>query len=293
MNSCRPGSISMFIAAKRLHAAARADRLARCSRRCSSIGADSAAEHRVGVAAAHAASRRSASCGLRIASFAIGRRDALAPHQLVVLAASVFDSADRLRMLTTSKSAPGLRRRPSFSMRCSITSARPIRTGWAMPSSTHDLHGAQHALVLAFGKDDALAARAWPPRTPASCWCRSGRRSAPAARDRRRGPRSAASRRRCPSRPWRRPARSARSGAGRTASGSGSRGRSSSPGRRRRWRRCRTARLVASSAMRVHGGELHLLVDRRRADVERAAEDEREAQHVVDLVRIVRAAGAR
>jgi hypothetical protein len=38
---------------------------------------------------------------------------------------------------------------------------------------------------------------------------------------------------------------------------------------------------------RTHGGELHLLVDGRRADIERAAEDEREAQDVVDLVRIV------
>src|SRR3546814_2574554 len=39
---------------------------------------------------------------------------------------------------------------------------------------------------------------------------------------------------------------------------------------------------------RVRGGDLHLLVDRGRPDVERAAEDEGEAQHVVDLVRIVR-----
>ena len=42
---------------------------------------------------------------------------------------------------------------------------------------------------------------------------------------------------------------------------------------------------------RAHRGELHRLVDRRRADIERAAKDERKAQHVVDLVRIVRAAG--
>src|SRR3546814_6776659 len=39
---------------------------------------------------------------------------------------------------------------------------------------------------------------------------------------------------------------------------------------------------------RVRGGDLHLLVDRGRPDVERAAEDEGEAQHVVDLVRIDR-----
>ena len=42
---------------------------------------------------------------------------------------------------------------------------------------------------------------------------------------------------------------------------------------------------------RAHAGELHLLVDRGRAHVERTPEDEREAQDVVDLVRIVRAAG--
>ena len=38
----------------------------------------------------------------------------------------------------------------------------------------------------------------------------------------------------------------------------------------------------------LRGGELHRLVDLRRAAVERAAEDEREAEDVVDLVRIVR-----
>ena len=40
---------------------------------------------------------------------------------------------------------------------------------------------------------------------------------------------------------------------------------------------------------RPHRRELHRLVHRRGADVERAAEDERKAQHVVDLVREVRA----
>ena len=39
---------------------------------------------------------------------------------------------------------------------------------------------------------------------------------------------------------------------------------------------------------RTHAGELHRLVDGGRADVKRAAEDVREAQRVVDLVRIVR-----
>ena len=41
----------------------------------------------------------------------------------------------------------------------------------------------------------------------------------------------------------------------------------------------------------VRGRHLHLLVDRARPHVQRAAEDEREAQHVVDLVGVVRAAG--
>ncbi len=42
----------------------------------------------------------------------------------------------------------------------------------------------------------------------------------------------------------------------------------------------------------AHGGHLHFLVDRRRADVERPPEDVREAEYVVDLVREIRAAGA-
>ena len=40
----------------------------------------------------------------------------------------------------------------------------------------------------------------------------------------------------------------------------------------------------------VRGGELHGLVDIGRAHVERAAEDARKGQHIVDLVRIVAAA---
>ena len=44
-------------------------------------------------------------------------------------------------------------------------------------------------------------------------------------------------------------------------------------------------RLARQLGERLGGGDLHLLVDRRRAHVERAAEDEREAEHVVDLVR--------
>ena len=51
-------------------------------------------------------------------------------------------------------------------------------------------------------------------------------------------------------------------------------------------------RLAGKAGDGLHGGGLHLLVDRGRADIERAAEDVGEAQDVVDLVRIVRAAGA-
>ena len=43
---------------------------------------------------------------------------------------------------------------------------------------------------------------------------------------------------------------------------------------------------------RLHRSDLHRLVDRRRADIERPAEDERKAEDVVDLVRVVRTAGS-
>ncbi len=43
---------------------------------------------------------------------------------------------------------------------------------------------------------------------------------------------------------------------------------------------------------RLDAGDLHRLVDAGGADVKRAAEQVREAQHVVDLVRVVRTAGA-
>jgi len=42
---------------------------------------------------------------------------------------------------------------------------------------------------------------------------------------------------------------------------------------------------------RMRRSELHLSGDRGRPDVERAAEDARKGEHVVDLVRVVRAAG--
>ena len=42
---------------------------------------------------------------------------------------------------------------------------------------------------------------------------------------------------------------------------------------------------------RLYRGDFHLARDRRRADIEGSAEYEREAEHVVDLVRIIAAAG--
>ena len=39
----------------------------------------------------------------------------------------------------------------------------------------------------------------------------------------------------------------------------------------------------------LNSGQLHLFGNGRRADVQRAAEDKRKAQHVIDLVRVIRA----
>ena len=50
-------------------------------------------------------------------------------------------------------------------------------------------------------------------------------------------------------------------------------------------------RLARQRRQRLGGGDLHLLVDPRRADIERAAEDKREAEHIVDLVGVIRPPG--
>src|SRR3546814_5142183 len=42
--------------------------------------------------------------------------------------------------------------------------------------------------------------------------------------------------------------------------------------------------LASELGQRLGGGDLHLVVDRRRANVERAPKDEGESQHVVDLI---------
>ena len=50
-------------------------------------------------------------------------------------------------------------------------------------------------------------------------------------------------------------------------------------------------RLLGQCGQRPHGGDLHLLVDLGGAHVERSAENVRESEYVIDLVRIVRASG--
>src|SRR5256885_17005021 len=50
--------------------------------------------------------------------------------------------------------------------------------------------------------------------------------------------------------------------------------------------------LAGELGQRVRSGNLHLLIDSARGDVERAAEDVGETEHIVDLVGIVRAPGS-
>ena len=49
--------------------------------------------------------------------------------------------------------------------------------------------------------------------------------------------------------------------------------------------------LAGERGERMHGGDLHGARDRGGAHVERASKDERKAQHIVDLVRVVAAPG--
>ena len=49
--------------------------------------------------------------------------------------------------------------------------------------------------------------------------------------------------------------------------------------------------LLREGGQSTHGGDLHLVVDAGRFHVQRPTEDRRKAQHVVDLIRMVRAAG--
>ena len=151
--------------------------------------------------------------------------------------------------------------------------------------------GAQHDILLALGEQHA--ARIGARRLVGEGQHRGGRvepRRA-ATCDRPPCPRSACARRPNPSPPGR-PRR------GRSPSAAGSNGRGDDVIGAEAVRLAAIGRgdllrhlLARELGQRLGGGDLHLLVDRRRAHVERAAEDEGEAEHVVDLVRIVRAAG--
>ena len=193
-------------------------------------------------------------------------------------------------MLHISKSTPGLMRRPARLMRFSMTSGRPIRIGTARPSSTtvctarstvssspsayttparrglgaleHRLHqqsGAEHEAGQALVVGGKVGDR---PRRHARVHRRLGHRRRQlhqqARIERLRDQVVGAEARRLA-------AVGARADVGRLA-----------PRQR---------------GDRLDAGELHRLVDHRGADIQRAAEDVREAQRVVDLVRIVRTAG--
>ena len=176
-------------------------------------------------------------------------------------------------------------RRPNFSMRGFITSGRPIRIGFASAFVHDHLHRAQHALVLAFAEDDALRIAAWPRehRLHDQAGVVDELRQLLAVRveirDRTRRHAAVHRRLRHRRRDLHDQARIERLGnqvLGAEATG---------PARRRRWPRYRTARPAPARRWRARRRASSRSVMRGGADVERAAEDEREAQHVVDLVR--------
>ncbi len=176
-------------------------------------------------------------------------------------------------------------------MRCSITCGRPMsdRPGEALVD--HDLHRAQHALVLAFGVDDA-------PR-------RLLRRGEQRLHDEARVVDELAERLAVGVEARDRPRRHAR--VHRRLAPPPARSRTMRRGSNGFGMRYSGPKLMVLDAVgerhllgvlglrelgdRAHRGELHLVVDGGGADVERAAEDEREAEDVVDLVRKVRAPG--
>ena len=172
------------------------------------VRAEHAAQHAVGVAHVdhHRADQRVPAAHLDLR---VRLRDALALRQPVVLGpvglvARVEIGIDHLEIDT------GLEAQ-SEPLDPALEDRRPADEDRLREALVDDdLHGAQHALVLAFRVDDPPRAPSWPPRRSASSAGRSDRRTASAARDTRRSRRSAASRRRSPSPPWPRPARSSR-----------------------------------------------------------------------------------
>ncbi len=151
--------------------------------------------------------------------------------------------------------------------------------------------GADHLFLFALGEDHALGRAAQPARTPAATRRRPGRGADAAARDRRPCRRSA-----CARTPVSIAALATAGGHVRDQARI-ERHRDDVVGtvfRPARHRSAATSSGTSSRArlrQRARRGDLHLHVDGGGAHVERAAEDVGEAEHVVDLVRIVRAAG--
>ena len=186
---------------------------------------------------------------------------------------------------------PGRKRRPSRSARRRMISGRPIRIGYGDALVEDDLGGAQDAVVLAGAEDHPLgrAARLLEQRPHDQAGLedelaellavgvevgdrpRRHARIHGGLRHRRRQLDDQARIERLGNDLVRAEAAAACSPKARATTSDGS--------------------LRASVGERAHAGDLHLVVDRRGADIERAAEDVGEAEDVVDLVGIVAAAG--
>ncbi len=191
----------------------------------------------------------------------------------------------------TSKSVPGLQAQPE-ALDPPLEHRRPPDQDRPREALVDDhLHRAQHALVLALGVDDPL--RLLLRRGEDGLHQQAGvvdelRQPLPVGVEILDRPRRHAASPSPPSPPRWRSVTMSRGSNGFGIRYSGPKLRFSIP---YAWATMSDCSAIARSAMRAHRRELHLLVHRRRADVERAAEDEREAQHVVDLVREVGAPG--
>ena len=127
----------------------------------------------------------------------VGAVTPLALHQLVVGAPVVAVARVALRDRPARQSMPGLKRRPSRSSAARDHLRPADQDRPRQPLVDHDLHGAQHALVLAFGRRPrASGSRAAASNTGFIIRPELEDELAAAARGRRRSRRSAASPRR-------------------------------------------------------------------------------------------------
>ena len=179
---------------------------------------------------------------------------------------------------------------PSVSRRLAHPALAADQQRGAEPLMHEGRRGADHLLFLALGEDDAARLPAQAARTRAARRRRSDRAGCATAAGRPPCPRSACARRRSPSPPC--------------ATAGGIVGNQPRIERHRddvvgpvfRPRAIGHGDFVGhvlarQIGERVRRRDLHLHVDGARAHVERAAEDVGKAEHVVDLVRIVGAAG--